>query len=144
MKILLINIFKDAIISEVALTSAYAGAKMAEDFERVATANKDNKLLTRFWMEVCGRVADKLKSLINGHKLSETSLQLQLSLSGNYDESLNESVESDLFSAIAMGVTAGWFRYSLPEKAAEWKTESERLLTSAFSKLCYRRKPQRP
>ena len=144
MKNLFITILKDAIISEVALTSAYAGVKLGEDFERVATVDKDSRLLSRFWLEMCGRVSDKLKSLISSQSLSESSLQLQLSLSGSNDESFNDSVESDLFSAISMGVTARWFRYSLPEKAAEWETEAERLLTSAFSKLCYRLKPQRP
>ena len=147
MKRLSLNFNKNAIFGEVSLASAYAGAKYGaspgEAFDRIAAAKADADLLERFRIEMSGVISDKLKNLIVSQTLDEQGFQLELELSGAYDESLNASVEADLCGAYSAGITARWFRYAFPERAAEWTAESESLLERAFHKLCYRKKPVR-
>lgn len=146
MKILNISIKKAEILEEVALAAAYSGAKTeaAEGFfDRVATIEDDSGILSRFWTLICGRVADKLKNFITASEISGDSLSLTLELSGAYDDTLSPSVKSDLFSAMASGVTAKWFRITFPARAPEWEDQSAELLERALSKLCHRLPPQR-
>ena len=146
MKILNISIEKSKILEEVALASAYSGAKTEgspDFFDRVATIEEDAGLLSRFWTRMCGTVTDKLKSFITASETTDESLSLTLELSGAYDDSLTPSVKSDLFSAMAAGVAAGWFQITFPSRAHEWEAQSELLLKRCFSKLCHRKKPKR-
>ena len=143
MKEIKIEIPKQAIMTEVALASSYAGAKSREtaDFDTVATVKEDEAFLQRFWNDTCGEIASVLQEFVAVALFSGESLKLELELSGAYDEALTPSVEADIFSALSAGVTARWFRFTLPEKAPEWETRSRDLLERAHRKLCYRRKP---
>lgn len=146
-KIIKINVNKAAIMAEVALASSYAGAKSENSerslYDRVATIKADEEILSRFWRETCGMVCEKFREWISSLSRSDEELEIALELSGSYEESLNGSVESDIFSGIAAGVIGRWFRYSYPERAKEWEDESGRLLESAEKKICYRKKPKR-
>lgn len=134
-------------MKEVSLASSYAGAKSeaadAEFFDRVAVISADAALLTRFWHETAGIITGRLQPFIVAAGIDDDRLTLKMEMSGSYDESLNTSVEADLFSSLSTGVTARWFRYSFPARAAEWEKESLDLLERAFRKLCHRIRPQR-
>ena len=146
MKKLLLKIDKNSIISDVSLASAYAAAKRnggEGDFDKVAAMQSDSELLTRMWHEMCGLVSEKLKEFIEESAITDESMTLQLNLSNAYDETFNKSIESDLFGSISAGVTARWFRFSLPERAAEWERESLQLLSRGKAKLCHRTPPRR-
>lgn len=146
MKKLQININKKAVFEQVSLNTAYAGAKTAtpdSDYERVATLSADQSLLSLFWTDICGQITDKLKDFIVSTENTAEEFRLNLSLSGSYDESMNESVAADLSAAAAAGITARWFRYTFPSQAEESGKETLRLLESACAKLCLRRKPVR-
>lgn len=146
MKQIDIEIKKTAVMTEVSLASAYAGAKSGNEtrnFSSVATVKEDEALLERFWNDTCGEIASVLKEFVVTAIFSGDSFILRLELSEAYDDVMTPSVESDLFSSLGAGVTARWFEFSLPEKASEWKERSETLLQRAHRKLCYRRRPQR-
>ena len=147
MKNLAIKIDRNAIMQEVSLASAYAGAKSGNEeeasFDRVALVESDAALITRFWYETAGVICGKLQPLILASSLDDESLEMELRLSGSYDESLNDSVKADIFSCFSSGVTARWFRYSYPARAGEWEEESLELLGRAFRKLCHRLPPAR-
>lgn len=147
MKILTIIITKDNVFEDVSLASAYTGAKTDDDsgvnFNRIATIDADNNLLSRFWIQACGIVTDKLKSFIMASEINENSIKLTLELSGAYDDSMSPSVEKDVFSAMTAGVTAQWFAITFPERTKEWDEKSAALLNRAFAKLCHRRRPKR-
>ena len=145
MKKILLKFNKNAIMEEVGMTSAYLGAKSGEEegksFLKIATIEADRDLLDRFWVEMTGRIADKLKNVIKSNSLSETDFEMELEVSGAYDESLTPSVERDLYASLVAWVTARWLRYTFPDRANEWEAEANSLLERAFCKLCYRKKP---
>ena len=137
---------KTEIYDEVSLNSAYAGAKNAtgEDiYERVATVDADRELLSRFLTEMYGKVSERLREFIVESEEREDEILVTLEISGAYDDSLTPSVRSDLFGAMAKGVASMWFRFTSPSRSAEWLAESDSLLSRAYSKLCYRKKPLR-
>ena len=146
MKKLNININKTDILEKVSLNSSYAGAKseMEKDiFDRVATIDDDNAILSEFWMEMCNRVTDKLSAFVKTSTPNDSSFDCMFELSGGYDDTLSPSVCEDIFSAIASGVTARWFGFTLPATAKDWEEKSEILLNRAISKICQRKRPER-
>ena len=142
MKKVNIDIKKNNILKDVALNTAYSDNR-AETLERVATIECDDALLTKLWKEVCGEVTEKLRSFTVASQISADSLKLELELSGAYDSGLTPSIENDLASAIAAGVTAGWFQFTLHERYEEWERRVSALIERAVSKLCHRLKPVR-
>lgn len=146
MKNVPIKINKAEIFERVSLSSAYTGAKDIKDpaiYDRVATINEDETLLTGFWQETCGIITEKLREFILSIEDSADELSITMELSGSYDEALTPSVVEDLKGVLTTGIAGRWFRFTYPEKAADWLSQSSTLLNRAFSKLCYRKKPTR-
>ena len=146
MKEILININKKEILDEVSLNTAYAGAKTQGEagiFERVAAIEADEALLSKFWLEMTGQLAETLQGFIKSAEHSQTALKLNLETSGAYDESLTPSLVEDVKAALAAGITQRWFTYTLPSRAEEFCRNSELLLKRIISKLCHRKKPVR-
>lgn len=144
MKNIEISIAKLTILDIVSQNSAYSGAKGDPgSFERIATFEGDDDLLSRLWVEMCGQLSERFREFITGYSMTSDSLKVTMEVSGSYDDSLTESVIEDLCNGIASGVTARWFQFSNPSVVKEWKDESSRLFLSAFSKLCHRRRPVR-
>lgn len=137
---------KAKILDEVSLNSEYVGSKSTEPddiYDRIATVEADTLLLSRFLAEMYGNVTEKLREFISKSGSAGEDFTLTLELSNAYDDSLTHSVKEDLFTAVAKGVAARWFRFTMPDRATEWLNESEALLTRAHTKLCFRRKPLR-
>ena len=146
MKNLKISIKKAKIFSNVSLNTAYTGAKSeALDgfFERVATVSDDDTLLSNLWKDMTGIILEKLKPYISETTVNTDSLDITFLLSNSFDDSLALSLEEDINTSFVAGVTARWFRFSSPDKAAEWESEASRAIDSTLSKLCYRRPPKR-
>lgn len=147
MKKLEITLTKSDIMAEVSLATAYAGIKsIATDsatFDRIAAVDSDAGIIHRFWMEMCGLVTEKLRDFVAESSQTEKEFSITMRLSEAYDESMNRSVESDIFSGFTAGVIARWFRFSLPERAKEWEEESLSLLDRAYRKLYQRVPPRR-
>lgn len=147
MKKLELKLLRTDVMSEVSLATAYAGIKSiateATVFNRVAAMPSDEELILRFWREMCGIVTEKLREFIIDSLQSDSQFSVTLRLSEAYDESLNPSVESDIYSAFTAGVIARWFRYSLPERSQEWASESMTMLERAYRKLYQRTPPRR-
>lgn len=137
---------KSNIFDEVSLNSEYIGAKNESDeniYERVSTVSADEDLLNRFLTEMQGVIIEKLREFITDVKYSSQDFSVTMELSGAYDEALTPSVKEDLFAAMSKGVCARWFRFTYPAKSSEWLNQSDALLSRAYAKLCYRKKPQR-
>ena len=146
MKNITIIIAKAASFRDVAVNTAYTGAKnssLPEFFDKVATISQDDEILGRFWTEMCGKITDRFKEFPLSSTIGDEAFTLSLELSGSYDDSLTQSVADDIKAALSAGVTARWFAYTCPEKTDEWLRQSDTLLASALSKLCQRRRPLR-
>lgn len=130
----------------VSLNSAYAGGKCGANgdfFEKVATVKEDETILDRFFTELCALITDRFKEFIIASSLISGNFTMELEVSGAYDHSLTPSVIDDVTTAIVAGITARWFKYTYPERAGEWDIQASTLLSSAYAKLCHRRKPSR-
>lgn len=146
MKNININIDKSIIFRDVSLNSAYAGAKNTSEngfFERVATIEADEELLSHFWTDMCGLITDRLRAFVTSAEQKEDSLHLTLEVSGSYDDSLTPSVISDLFAAMTAGISARWFSFTFPQQTTDWKIQSNELLNRVIGKLCHRKRPTR-
>ena len=146
MKNIKIIIEKTKIMQEVSIASAYTGIKSDngdEFYARVATASADETLLSRYWIEICGKLMEKLRHFIRGSQYGQDSLELELEVSGSFDDSLTEAVKHDLMAGAANGVTAGWFALTCPDKADEYSAKSEALIDRAVSNLYYKKAPRK-
>lgn len=146
MKILSIIFNKTDILKEVSLASAYSGAKAEAPeslFERVATVEEDNELLSRLWTQAGAAILDKFKAFIISSEISDFQISFSMELSSAYDDSLSDSIKSDIFAAFIAAIMALWCKYSWPEKSSGWDVEARDLLARAFSKICHRRRPYR-
>lgn len=146
MKNFKIYLAKDNILRNISLITAYAGAKTEGNsslYERVATVEADDALLSRFWMESCGEITEKLRGLITASRCEDSCFELTIDLSEAFDESQFPTIESDLEAALTNGMAARWFRFTIPLRAQEWAHDAETLLQRAFTKLYSRKKPVR-
>lgn len=146
MKKFIVTIEKEAVFDEVALNSAYAGAKSEPVnglFDRVATVKADETLLSKFWKEMSGLIADKFREFISATENTDDVFSISMELSNAYDETLSPSVADDIRGAMAAGITAKWFDFSFPDKSKDWLQQAESLLSSAMAKICHRKRPRR-
>ena len=146
MKNVIIFIEKEKIFSEVSINTAYTGCKGEDNpdfYNKVATVDADKELLSHFFFEICGKISELLKDLIQSSVLTDAGLSLTLLLSNSYDDSLTDSLTRDLISATVAGVCARWLELSAPQRRKEYETRAEKLLNSALSKLYHRKKPMR-
>lgn len=146
MQITKISISKASIFEEISLATAYTGVKTEAEkgfYDRVATVEEDDTLLSRFVNEMFGEVTDRFREFIYASSNDKDSLNFTLELSGSYDDSLTPSVKEDIFSGIVAGVMARWFRFTFPDGSEEREKQADNLLKRAYAKLCQRRKPKR-
>lgn len=150
-----IHIRKTEVYREVALASAYTGAKLptSEDkgaYERIATTEDDRLALERFWREASASATDLFKPFvqhissgsIGGLRLDE-DYTLSLVMPTGYEPQLTDSIRSELHSYFAESITARWFRYANKGEAEAYRRRAEELLLSIKEKLYHRKKPQR-
>lgn len=150
-----LKIVKKLVYEEVAKTTNYTGNKqMDEDnkaYNRVATTDSDSLMLERFFNECCDEATDHLKPFItsvtspaisNGLNL-DSNYEVELSLSSSYDTSLNESMNSNLFSFFVAGIVSKWFQVSNKKEAAEYAAEANNMMNIVMQKVYYRKKPTR-
>lgn len=146
MKKIIISINKTDIFDKISLASAYTGAKSPEEeglYDRVAIIDADTPLISNFLTEICGIVTERFREFAVAVEQTSQGFEIRLELSGSYDEALTPSVKEDVTGVFVTGILARWFRLTCPSIASSWLQQSCELLDRAFSKLCYRRKPQR-
>lgn len=146
MKNIEISISKSSIFEDVSLKSEYAGFKSPDKealYPRVSTIDADENILSGFWLEMCGRISEILKDFITVSSISSSSWKFSMEVSGAYDDTFTPSVNNDIQSSLSTGILARWFKFTFPERAAEFQQESETLLNRVISKLCHRRRPVR-
>lgn len=146
MKEIKLVISKTEVLKSVSLNSEYTGAGAFVDvtlYDRVTTAEVDEALLHRFWLEMAGEVMEKLQPFIVNSSLDDNGLTLTLEVSGSYEDSFTPSVLTDLAAAFSAGISGRWFRLTCADQSLEWIQQSFNLLDRVVSKLCFRRRPVR-
>lgn len=145
---------KANVYEEVAKTSSYAGAKWVGDdsaYERIFTTDADRMMLERFWTEACNAVADLFKPFIiemsditESHCADITKdFTVRLELSGSYDTSLNNTVESSLFSFFTNMLLAKWYEFTAKGETEKPAKAAAAMLEDVRGKIYFRKKPRR-
>ncbi len=143
---------KGEVYNEVAKTTSYTGIKMSgDDYERIFTTDEDRKMLERFFNEAANNLTDLFKPFLV--TVSDTSplhcidlarnYVIQLELSSSYDENLNGSIQSSMFSFFTNFIVGSWYKFTNKGEAEGYLGTAASLLLDIKSKLYFRKKPRR-
>lgn len=151
MKNIKIRIDSGTVFSEVEKTTVYTGARNpsengvadADRYRRVAADSADRTMLGRYWLEAASAMLERLKGFMASASLGPEALEMSMSVSGSYDDTLTAGVEQSLLSYMVSAVAARWFRIALPGASGEYEADSQRHLSEAERQLYHRRAPRR-
>lgn len=166
-----ISINKEDVMREVAVTTAYTGAKMDDDesaLERISTVDEDETHLERFWEESRADISQELIGLVTFEGMVSKSIrpsapvkaeaedgvpevnlagphyELRLDVSKSFDEALLPSMRLSLFSYFVQSIVAKWYVYTNKKEAGEYADKAVTLLDDIHRKAVYKKKPTRP
>ena len=147
MVITTIKVNKKDVYNEVAKTTSYTGAKMADEFayERIFTTDEDQNMLNRFWDESKTTITNSLKKVLNSEEENSAGeYTLQLELSSAFDSTLQDSMQRSLFSFFVMNITSKWYTFVNKSEATGYATEAATYIEDIKRKAYYKKKPTRP
>jgi hypothetical protein len=153
-----LTISKEAVMKEVATTTAYTGAKMDADataLDRISTVDEDENQLDRFWDECRSDLCQELIGMVTfeGEVSSSEDAQealvapqyeLKLDVSKSFDDALLPSMKVSLFNYFVMGIAAKWYVYTNKQEAGDYADKAATLLDDIHRKAVYKKKPTRP
>lgn len=146
MKEIVIKINRNEVFDEVSLKTAYTAAKSEDEnsnFDRVATIDADESLLSRFWRDICGFATDHLRHFVKSFSISSDLFSLTFELSNAFNETETSAITNDIIAAIASGITEKWMLVASPSNAPEFATQTLSILDRILSRFCQRRRPTR-
>lgn len=146
------TINKDAVLEEVAKTTAYIGAKSQLNdgqtlYNQIFVTGEDRKMIERFWKEACNTVTNITKRFINTasditHDRPADYI-LTFSMSDRFDKNLIGSISASMFSLFVSYIMYKWCEIVAKDKAKEYSDNVAALIESINAKLYYKLKPQR-
>lgn len=166
-----LTINKDDVMQQIAVTTAYTGAKMmtADNtaLHRISTVDEDEEHLERFWEEsrsdICQELAGlvSFEGMVNGIDepinpedpvvggippaiLQKAHYELRLNVSKSFDEALLPSMKISLLSYFVHSMTARWFVYTNKEEAGNYANIATSLLEDIHRKALHKKEPERP
>lgn len=151
-----IDISKEAVMHEVAVTTAYTGGKMDNDknaLHRISTVDEDEIHLERFWEECRADLCQELIGLVtfDGMRVTASAqhdesrlYELRLEVSKSFDSALLPSMRLSLFSYFVHGIVAKWYIYTNKGEAGDYADKASTLLDDIHRKAVYKKKPTRP
>lgn len=147
-----LTIDKGDVMREVAVTTAYTGAKMGTDenaTERISTVDEDENHLERFWEESRTDICQELIGIVafegmTGERVGKPHYELRLEVSKSFDEALLPSMRVSLFSYFVQNIVAKWYIYTNKNEAGEYADKAATLLDDIHRKAVYKKKPTRP
>lgn len=145
---------KANVYTEVAKTTSYSGVKKAADgslYEQIFTTDQDRLMLERFWNEAANAATELFKPFLSS--VSSTAQSHGVDLAKNYvvnivpyasyDTSLNDSVQSSLFSYFVNFIVSRWFKFVNRDESEDYGAQAASMLEDVKSKIYYKKKPLR-
>ena len=146
MKNVKITIEKLNILEDISLLTGYLAVKRAADaegFNRVATAEEDETLLTRFFADACNEIISRLKEFISETNFNGDILELTLQLPEGYDENLTPSLKSRLQQSVLNRMLSLWYEITSPANSETYIRLFNEHITQSVSIIHHRRRPFR-
>lgn len=147
MKRIVFEIDKAKVYEEVAKTTSYAGAKMADDataYDRIFTTDEDQIMLERFWSESKNVVSGSLKKVLDEEREEDGVYHLVLDMSSGFDEALCESMERSLFSFFVTSIVSKWYVFTNKKESSDYALLTTSHIDDVLRKAYYKKKPMRP
>lgn len=142
-----LQVDKNAVYNEVAKTTSYTGAKMADDdtaYERIFTTDEDSGMLDRFWDECRVEIAQTFKRQMQAEGMNGNSYKLVLELSSLFDTALQPGMQLSLFSYFVQSITAKWFMFTSKKEVGEYAAQSKAQLEDVQRKALFKKRPSIP
>lgn len=143
-----LTVDKEQVMSQVAATTAYTGAKMEDEgaLKRIPTVDEDEAHLLRFWEESRSDISQELIELITyeGMAPETTTYKLRLEVSRAFEDSVLPSMNLSLFSFFVYNITAKWYVYTNKGEAGDYADKAVTMLDDIHRKALYKKKPVRP
>ncbi|MCU6767350.1 hypothetical protein OCV73_00035 [Barnesiella propionica] len=148
MKEITLIVNRASVYDEVAKTTSYTGAKMQNEdetaYNRIFTTDEDQQMLERFWIEACHIATDNFKPFImHVSKYTESDYIVKLKLSSSFDENLNATTESSLFSFFVVTIVAKWYQFTNKGETEYYTNYATKLMTDVMRKIYWKKKPKR-
>ncbi len=150
MKEIEIKVTRKKIFAEVAVTTAYLGAKSAptapdpgQFFDTLATVDGDSGFLSQFIDDAVTTLTESLRGSVSAVDLTGETVKVKLIAADGYDETLTPAIERNYRGYLSAAVTGAWLRLTLPARAGEWENEATRRLGEISSLLHHRTPPSR-
>lgn len=146
-----LSISKKDVMKEVAVTTAYAGAKRIETDEnapeRIATVDEDEAHLERFWDESRGALCQELTEFVSYEgmaKANSSRYELELEVSNAFNKALLPSMNVSLMSYFVHSIVAKWYVYTNKEEAGAYADKAAVLLDDIHRMAMHKMRPERP
>lgn len=114
-----LTISRKKVFEEVAQTTSYTGAKMADDdegkaYERILTVDEDQPELQRFWDESRAELAQSFIRMLASEGMAEDgdTYNLVLNVSVAFDTALLPGMALGLFSYFVQNITGKWYVFA--------------------------------
>ena len=146
---------KSVVLSEVAKTTAYVGAKTAGPdganiYDTVFTTNDDAVMLERFFREAKSTLTGALKRWMvatQDHPSDavtdpEEVFVIGLSLTDRFETALLPSLNAEIFAFFVNYITAQWFSFANRGDVEWYANRATANLREIQTKICFKTKPQ--
>lgn len=132
MKKIELTILKSDVYEEVAKTTSYIGAKMPEgSYETVFTTDDDRLMLERFWNEAYSDATLALNRYLHSQNGNvpgtgtNSNFNIVLHVSSRYNDALNDSLKSSLYSFLVNSITSKWLGFINAEGSSAYKAMAD-------------------
>lgn len=119
MKTLNIKILKSDVLHEVALATAYIGAKKSDDgvyYDRISTIDEDEQALDRFWLDCRRQMHALLKDyLVNVNNNEKKDFDVDIEVPGNMPETNADPLTGSLKGFCVNHIITRWCVYTNKE-----------------------------
>jgi len=142
-----LTISQSAVLSEVAQTTNYTGAKMEGDgtaYDRISTVDEDSPELQRFWDESRAEVARIMMRQLVSEVMVGDSYTLKLNVSASFDTALQPGMQLGLFSYFVQTIVGKWYVYTNKREAEEFIGRGKQSLEEVKEKSFFKKLPTRP
>lgn len=142
------TIEKEKVLTEIAKTTSYIGAKKEGDdgtsYDRIYTTDEDAEMLERFWDECASMVEGAVRRMIYSATRTTDSYTLVLDESASWDSALTAGMQDSLFSFFVMSIASKWQMLTDKADVNDYATLAAASLDDFRQKAFHRKKPTRP
>lgn len=141
-----LKVDKDKVYNEVALRTAYVGAKTGDEasYKSIAVTEYDNEMLDRFWNESKHSATHAIGEMLKYEEEDGGIWEVTVSLPQTFNESLLPTIVGGLSNFFITNIAAKWYVITNKADAADTAASAVAILTDVVRALMSRVRPSKP